>query len=272
MKSLAVICIVKNEENFLATALASAKKIATEIVVVDSGSTDKTVAIAKQFTDKVFQQAWLGYGPQKNFAMKQTACDYILHIDADEEITDELAQEIRSILEQPKFKYYWLKLITVFLNKPLKHLAGNNMRLFSRTDAEWNDKKVHEQVVRSSDKTVINFAAPDSGRAKAYLMHHSHYQTIAGYLERQEKYSTNDAEEMLKTGFDRMGKKVDVNPRNVFSKFKFLFHRALKQFVRRFFKQQGVLDGWQGWLWCFFSAQYEYKMCRKYLNLLNSPN
>jgi glycosyltransferase involved in cell wall biosynthesis len=268
MKTLAVVCIVKNEEKYLATALASAKKIATEIIVVDSGSTDNTVEIAKKYTDKVFQQDWLGYGPQKNFAVSKTACDYILHMDADEEITDELVSEINAILANPKFKYYWLRLITVFLNKPLKHLAGNNMRLFSRTDAEWNNKEVHEQVIRRTDKSIIKFDAPDTGHTKNYLMHHSHYQTIAGYLERQEKYSSADAEELLKTGHDRMGKIVNVNPRNLLSRLRFLSERAIKQFIRRLLKQRGILDGWQGWLWCYFSAQYEYKMCKKYLALL----
>lgn len=268
MKTLAVVCIVKNEEKFLATSLASAKKVATEIIVVDSGSTDNTLNIAKKYTAKVFQQAWLGYGPQKNFAVSKTTCDFILHMDADEEITDELANEIKVILSDPKFKYYWLRLITVFLNKPLRHLAGNNMRLFSRTDAEWNNKQVHEQVIRRGDKTVIKFDAPDTGHTKNFLMHHSHYQTIDGYLERQEKYSSSDAEELLKTGHDRMGKPVNVNPRNPLSLLRFLSGRAIKQFIRRLIKQKGMLDGWQGWLWCFFSAQYEYKMCKKYLALL----
>lgn len=270
MKTLAVVCIVKNEEKYLATALASAKKIATEIIVVDSGSTDNTINIAKKYTDKVFQQEWLGYGPQKNFAVSKTNCDYILHMDADEEITDELVKEIKEILTNPKYKYYWLRLITVFLNKPLRHLAGNNMRLFSRTDAEWNNKKVHEQVVRRSDKSIIKFGAPDTVRTKNPLMHHSHYQTIAGYLERQEKYSSSDAEELLRTGKDRMEKAVNLNPLNPLSRFRFLFERAIKQFVRRFIKQRGALDGWEGWLWCFFSAQYEYKMCKKYLELISN--
>ncbi|MDO8512084.1 MAG: glycosyltransferase family 2 protein [bacterium] len=268
MKTLAVICIVKNEEKFLATALASVKNLATEIIVVDSGSTDNTVNIAKRFTDKVFQQNWLGYGPQKNFAVSKTNCDFILQIDADEEITSELNIELRAILETPQFNFYWLRIITVFLGRPLKHLAGNNLRLFSREHARWNDSLVHEQVVRKSDNTRIQFGAPDSGRSNNFILHHSHYQTIAGYKERQEKYSSADAEQMLGIGKDRAGKSVSVSPANPFSRIYFLHERAFKQLIRKFIRQRGILDGWQGWLWCLFSAQYEYKMCRKYLALL----
>lgn len=270
MKTLAAICIVRNEEKYLATALLSVKNLANEIIVVDSGSTDNTVTIAKQFTDKVFEQPWLGYGPQKNFAVNKTACDFILQIDADEEITPELADELRKILAAPQFNFYWLRLITVFLGRPLKHLAGNNLRLFSRAHAQWNDNLVHEQVIRKSDNSRIQFGATDSGRTKNFILHHSHYQTIAGYKERQEKYSSADAEQMLLTGKDRAGKPVSVSPANPFSRFIFLHERALKQFIRKFIRQRGALDGWQGWLWCFFSAEYEYLMCFKYLQLLKN--
>lgn len=268
MKTLAVICIVKNEERYLATALQSVKDLANEIIVVDSGSTDATVTIAKHFTDKVFEHDWLGYGPQKNFALEKTDCDFILQIDADEEITPALKNELRAILEAPQFNFYWLKIITVFLGHPLKHLSGNNLRFFSREHAQWNDSLVHEQVVRKNDNTRIQFGDADSGRTKNSILHHSHYQTIAGYKERQEKYSTADAKQMVATRKDRAGKPVSVNPSNVFSRVIFLHERALKQFLRKFIRQKGFLDGWQGWLWCYFSAQYEYKMCKKYLTLI----
>ena len=265
MKSLAVICITKNEEKFIAKALSSVKNLATEIIVVDSGSTDNTVNIAKQFTDKVFNQDWLGYGQQKNFAQEKTGCDFILHIDADEEVTTKLADEIREILSNPKFNYYWLRIITAFLGHPLKHLAGNNLRLFSRTDGVWDNKTVHEQVIRQHDKTAIKFGAPDTSRTTNFLLHHSHYQTLQGYLERQERYSSADAQQMLLTGTDRAGKTAKVSPRNPLSRFRFLYERAAKQLFRKLIRQRGLLDGWQGWLWCFLSAQYEYKMCKKYL-------
>lgn len=268
MKSLSVICITKNEEKHLATALSSVKNLASEIIVVDSGSLDNTLNIAKQFTKNVFYQDWLGYGPQKNFALEKATGDFILHIDADEEVTPDLSAEIKNILNDPKYDFYWLKIITVFLGKPLTHLTGNNLRLFNRLTGHWQEKMVHEQIARRKDNSPVTLTAEDSAKTINYLLHHSHYQTIQAYKERQEKYSTADAKEMLATSKDRIGKKVAVNINNPFSRFRFKYERAIKQFIRKFIKQKGFLDGWQGWLWCFFSAEYEYKMCLKYLKLI----
>jgi glycosyltransferase involved in cell wall biosynthesis len=267
MKTLAVICIVKDEEKFIGRALGSVKDFANEIIVVDSGSTDDTLNIAKQFTDKIYTNDWLGYGPQKNFAISKTDCDFILQIDADEEVPRELKEEIKLILTQPNFNYYWLGIVTKFLGKPLKHLAGNNLRLFNRLTAQWDNKKVHEQIVRKEDGSPIKYNSVDSGKISSKLLHHGHYQTLTDYMKRQEKYTSADAEEMLATGKDRMGKEVIVQRKNIFSVWLFLFERATKQFVKKFFLRKGFMDGWRGWLWCFLSAQYEYKMCKKYLRL-----
>lgn len=267
MKTLAVICIVKNEEKHLRRALESVKDFATEIIVVDSGSKDDTLNIAKQFTNKIYVNDWLGYGPQKNFAVSKTNCDFIMQIDADEEVTHDLAEEIKSILSQPKFNYYWLSIVTEFMGRPLKHLAGNNLRLFNRLTAQWDDKKVHEQVIQKEDGSFVKFNSADSGKISSKLLHHGHYQTLADYMKRQEKYTSADAEEMLLTDKDRLGKKVNLQIKNVFSVWLFLYERALKQFIKKLFLHKGFLDGWQGWLWCFLSAQYEYKMCKKYLKI-----
>ena len=86
MNTLSVIVITKNEEDRISRCLNSIKSIADEIIVFDSGSTDKTVEIAKQFTDKVFITDWQGYGIQKQRALDKAACDWVLSIDADEEV------------------------------------------------------------------------------------------------------------------------------------------------------------------------------------------
>jgi len=270
MKTLAAICIVKDEERHIGRALKSVKNIANEIIVVDSGSTDDTLNIAKQFTDKIYTNDWRGYGPQKNFAVSKTDCDFILQIDADEEVTNDLAVEIKSILSQPKFDYYWLSIVTEFMGRPLNHLTGNNLRLFNRSAARWDNKEIHEQVIRKENETSLKYGSKDSGKLLSKLLHHSHYQTLADYKKRQEKYTSADAEEMFVTGKDRMGKDANVQKTNIFSVLVFLFGRAAKQFIKKFFLHRGFLDGWQGWLWCFLSAQYEYKMCKKYLKLKNN--
>jgi glycosyltransferase involved in cell wall biosynthesis len=270
MKTLAAICIVKNEEKQIRHALNSVKGFANEIIIVDSGSTDDTLKIAKEFTDKIYINDWTGYGPQKNFAVSKTDCDFILQIDADEEVTKDLAEEIKSTLLRPKFNYYWVSIVTEFMGRPLNHLAGNNLRLFNRLAAQWDNKKVHEQVIRKEDGSFVKYNSSDSGKISSRLLHHGHYQTLVDYKVRQEKYTSADAEEMLATGKDRIGKDINMQKKNIFSIWFFLFERAIKQFVKKFFVRKGFLDGWQGWLWCFLSAQYEYKMCKKYLKLKSS--
>ena len=93
--SLSVIIITKNEEDRIERCLISVKSLADEIIVYDSGSEDKTVDIVKTFTDKVWQTDWPGYGKQKQRALDQASCDWVLSIDADEELDDKII-ELRS--------------------------------------------------------------------------------------------------------------------------------------------------------------------------------
>lgn len=266
---ISAVIIAKNEEKFIKTALDSLKKIAEEIiVVVDKNSRDATEFISRDAGAKVFVRDWHGYGEQKNFALSQCSGTWILQIDADEEITDELAEEIKKMTQNPASNFYWLKIVTSFLGRPLNHSAGNNLRLFKRGHAEWDKKEIHEQVVRAHDKSVIKFGDSDSGILSATLTHHGHYATLKDYLERQEKYSSKDADEILKNGTDRQGRTVKFNRSNPISVLNFLYSRAVKTFIKKYFLRRGFLDGWEGFLWSFFSAQYEYKMCRKYLRKL----
>ena len=94
MESIAAVVITKDEERNIADCLASVAWV-DEIVVVDACSTDRTVELARRFTDKIFVRPWPGYGPQKNFGIEQATADWILIVDADERVTDELREEIR---------------------------------------------------------------------------------------------------------------------------------------------------------------------------------
>jgi glycosyltransferase involved in cell wall biosynthesis len=271
MPKLSAIIITKNEEAHIGRALQSMKGVADEVVVVDDESGDHTRDIAKQFTPHVFTRRFDGYGAQKNFARERASGDWILHLDADEEVSPALAREIRRVIKQGDKDFYWLPIITEFLGRPLQHMRGWNLRLFRRTAAQWDEKPVHEQVVRTGTReSTVRLGDPDSTILAEPLTHHSHYQTLAAYRERQERYSSADAQEMASTGRDRSGRPVSVDLRNPVSVTRFLFERAVKQFVRKFLRQRGVLDGWQGWLWCWVSAQYEYKMCKKYLALVRN--
>ena len=106
MTNLSVVIITLNEENNLPRCLESVKSIADEILIVDSFSKDNTVAIARKYGARVIEQAFIGYGQQKNFATQQAANDWILSLDADEEVTPLLKQSILEVKQQAAFDVY----------------------------------------------------------------------------------------------------------------------------------------------------------------------
>lgn len=311
MPTLTAVTSATNEEARLARALRSVQGLADEIVVVDGGSTDRTVEIARQFTDKVFVNPWPGYGKQKNFALDRAAGDWVLFVDADEEVTPQLAQEIKDVIRQPssqlrshaeaagrrisareeeilrsaqddKRTCYFVRIITVFLGRPLRHLWGTNPRLLRRGAVRWDDREVHEQVTRTPTPGVgspsntwcwkpgstLRLGDPDVGILSTPLMHPSHYDTLAAYKEKRERYTSRDALEMIKTGHDRFGQAVPKTLHSQFSILNFMARNTLKQFLRLSLKKRGFLDGWRGCLWIWLSTEYEVMVARKYLALL----
>ena len=107
MNNLSVVIITKNVEKYIADAIISAQ-FANEILVVDSGSIDKTCEIAKELGAKVYNQEWLGFGPQKNRAVELASNDWVFVLDSDERITEELKKEILEILENPNANGYFV--------------------------------------------------------------------------------------------------------------------------------------------------------------------
>lgn len=270
VQPVTAVTIAKNEAKSLAHALKSAQSLAAEVmVVVDPSSTDHTAEIARQFTEKVHLRPWDGFGAQKNFALSQATQDWVFFLDADEELTPALKLEITQALEEAKHNppaVFFVRIVTEFLGRPLKHLWGTNPRLLRRGKVTWDNRKVHEQVVRQ-DGSAVCLGDADMRLLGSPLRHVSHYDTLASYLQKREGYTTRDAEQMLQTGRDRLGRPIGDPTRSPLATAGFLCERAAKQFVRLLFKKRGFLDGWQGWLWCFLSAQYEYQMCKKYLAL-----
>ena len=256
--SIAAIVITKNEESNISACLR-ALKFADEIIMVDAESTDKTAEIAKAAGVKVFVRPWPGYGAQKNFALQQISSDWALFIDADEIVTPQLAQEIQAITANPTKNFYWLKIVTVFLNHPLYHLYGHNPRLFKKSSGQWTTTQVHEQVEEISSHTAIKLGDDKSAVLIAPLMHYSH-QTVESYLSRMQTYTDLDAQDMAATNKHRSGR--PVTPSNWLP-----IYLASRQFLKMYFYKKGFLDGYAGFVWCRMSATYEYVMAQKYLAL-----
>jgi glycosyltransferase involved in cell wall biosynthesis len=198
MPLLSVAIITCDEAHNLARTLASVS-FADEIVIVDSGSKDKTVEIAESFGARVFEQRWPGFAAQKNFAIEQSTGDWILSLDADEELSPELRAQIRALLpSNPPADAYFLKRRNLFLNRWITHggyYPDAKLRLFRRTAVnfasrpKFEDRPVHETMVFDGVAAKLDFD----------LIHHA-YPTLEGYLEHMDRYSTLGAKLLVASG------------------------------------------------------------------------
>jgi glycosyltransferase involved in cell wall biosynthesis len=182
MPKLAVAIITYNEETNIRRTLESVKW-ADEIVVVDSGSTDGTTTICREYTDKVIHQEWLGYARQKNCAIDKAAGDWVLSLDADEPIEPELAEEIRAIIDSPgALDGYRIPRKTFFLGKQVRFggwYPDYNLRLFRKGKGRFEERAVHESIKMESP----------TGCTKNAILHYA-YPDLASYMTSIDKYSS----------------------------------------------------------------------------------
>ncbi|MGV0951667.1 MAG: glycosyltransferase family 2 protein, partial [Azonexus sp.] len=229
---LSVTIITLNAAAQLEACLRSVR-FADEIVVVDSGSSDGTQALAERYGAKVIQQDWLGFGPQKQFAVEQASHDWVLCLDADERVTPELQAGIENALKNlstaPRSKSlggaaFRFARRNRFLGRYLKHGEGYpdwSLRLFDRRQARWSADAVHEKVETQSR----------IGELPGDLLHDS-AESLASYLAKQNRYTTLAADMALAAG-KRAG-----FARIVFS--------PLVRFIKFYFVRQGFRDGLPG--------------------------
>ncbi|WP_317891083.1 glycosyltransferase family 2 protein [Edaphobacter bradus] len=197
-QTLSVAIITLNEEKNIARTLASVG-FADEVILVDSGSTDRTVEIARSMNAKVIQEPWKGFAAQKNFAIEQCTGTWVLSLDADEELTSELQTEIRALLRgKPDAEAYMLRRRNLFLNRWIRHggyYPDPKLRLFRRhaanfaPPARFTERPVHETVSVEGRIETLH----------ADLIHHA-YPTIESYLEHMDRYSTLGAEILIAKG------------------------------------------------------------------------
>ena len=229
--TLSVVLITLNEAANLPRTLASVRGLG-EIIVLDSGSTDSTLDIARSFGARVFSESWKGFGPQKNSAISRATTDWILSLDADEEISPALANEIQSLLAgSPAFNAYFILRLNHFLGRPLRHggyWPDPKLRLFRRGAARFSDRPVHETM--QSDEPV--------GRLRGHLVHHC-YPTLAEYIEHMNRYSTINAQMLVDSG--RAGSS------SIWLLWNALLNPAATFFYNYFFRL-GFLDGRAGLL------------------------
>ena len=222
-KQLSITIITLNEERRIGKCIKSVS-FADEVVVVDSGSQDRTVEIAEQAGARVIQQEWLGYGRQKQFAVEQATNEWVLCLDADEWLSPELSRSIQSVLEHPEFSAYQFPRRNRFMGRWLRHGEGYpdwSLRLFDRNHAHWSEDEVHEKVV------------PDGeiGKVSGDLMHESE-ETIQQYLAKQDRYTTLQTQRLKADGKRGSAIKMVLSP--------------MFRFIKFYFIRLGVLDGFPG--------------------------
>jgi glycosyltransferase involved in cell wall biosynthesis len=241
MASLSVSIVALNEEERLRACLESVVW-AAELVVVDAGSSDKTVAIAREFTDRVFFRAWDGYGAQKNFALGQCHGDWILSLDADERVSDALREEIEGTLRNggPEVGFY-LPRRNLFHGRWMRHgglYPDWQLRLFRRGRGAFGERAVHESV--QVDGPTRRLGAP--------LIHES-YRSIGDAVARLNRYSDLAAADLALTGGG--GNLGD------------LLVRPAWRFVSMYLLRAGFLDGWRGLALAGLHAHYVFLRAAK---------
>ena len=222
---LSLVVIARDAADAIAACLASAS-FAAETVVVDSGSRDDTVEIARSRGARVVHRDWQGFGPQKRFAVAQARHDWVLCLDADERVSPELARSIAALFRDgaPAAGAYALARRNRFLGRWLAHGEGYpdwNVRLFDRRRAHWTEDAVHEHVVSETD--VV--------RLDGDLLHAS-AESIEDYIARQNVYTTLQANAMHARGERAGAARIALSP--------------LARFVRFYFLKRGFLDGAPG--------------------------
>lgn len=236
--TLSVCIITLNEEANIVRTLESVRDIADEIIVVDSGSTDATVSIAQARGARIFSEPWKGFAPQKNSALAKAGCDWILSLDADEEVSFELAASIKTLLKSPqapKFAGYKMNRRNVYLKRWLKrsgYYPDPKLRLIRRGAAEFELRAVHEDMKMDGPL----------GHLQGDLIHHA-YPTLESFVEHANRYSSLGAQMV-----------VDKGP--VGFSFINIVLRPMVRFLYTYIFRLGFLDGREGLLVLMTHASY----------------
>ena len=230
-KQISAVIITLNEEGKLEDCLKSLDFV-DEIVVVDSGSKDKTIIIAKKYGARIISQSWLGFGKQKQFAVDNAKHDWVLCIDADERVSPVLQNSIvNAVNNDNNQSAFNMPRRNKFMGKWLKHGEGYpdyNLRLFKKHYATWSDDAVHEHVIAINDSDLF-----DVGILIGDLMHESE-DGIGDYLIKQNRYTTIQAESLFNRG-KRFG-------------FLRLVFSPCVRFIKFYVVRRGFLDGIPGFV------------------------
>ena len=229
---LSVVIIAKNEAHHIRRCLESVQW-ADELIVLDSGSTDNTVAIAREYTSHVMQTDWQGYGVQKQRALSYATGDWVLNLDADECVSEPLKNELNHAMNSTLYDAYRVPIKLCFYGKILRFSSSpkRHIRLFNNHCAYFIDDIVHEKIVLPDAFAV--------GQLKQSIIHHS-FKDVTHVLDKINRYSSYSAKIRLE--------KKTIKP------FSVTILGSFWMFFRSYILQGGLWDGREGFLFAVFNA------------------
>lgn len=235
--TLAVALIVKNEARMLEQCLNSIADLADEIIILDSGSTDDTEAIARRYTDKFYVNSnWPGFGKQRQLAQSYVNTEWVLWLDADEVVSPELKESIRQALRENKPNtLYKLDRLNWYFDRFLRYGSGNPdyvTRLYPTAYTSYNDKLVHEAVITPADAKEV--------KLKGHLLHYT-FSNYSDYLKKSIAYSEAWAEEKA-----QVGKTATISK---------AIMKSIGRIFRDYILRRGFLDGRAGIMMTALSMQ-----------------
>jgi glycosyltransferase involved in cell wall biosynthesis len=238
--TLSVVLITQNEEHNLPRTLESVMPLIHdgkgEIIVVDSGSTDRTVEIAQSYGARVFVEKWKGFAAQKNSAMDKASMDWVLQLDADEQLEPELAAEMEAALNgNSSIRGFWIPRKNFFLGRWMKHggfYPDPKLRLVRRGAGGFEEYGAHP---------TIKVNGPTGQFSHALL--HDAYPTLRGYIDHMNSYSSMGAEVVVAKGIRGFS-------------FVSIVIRPLLTFFYNYFIRLGLLDGHEGLLLHLYHSVY----------------
>lgn len=243
MSDLTVIILTKNEESNIVEVVRNAKIITDNVLVIDSGSTDDTVSLAKENGASVIFREWDDdFSAQRNFALDYVKSQWVLYLDADERLNDSLCNSVKEVVKDNKPAMYRIIRRNSAFGKDFRYgVLGPDsvIRLFPKDKVRWQDK-VHERPV--GDLPVITL--------KGYMKHYT-YRTFEQYIQKMNQYSSIGAQ-----NYYEKKKKV-----NIFNDFVF---RPFFAFIKMYFLKKGFLEGWLGFV---LSLNYANYTLNKYIKL-----
>ncbi|HET9869418.1 MAG TPA: glycosyltransferase family 2 protein [bacterium] len=241
--TLSVPIITLNEEKNIARCLDSLKALKpffdkVQAVVVDAGSRDKTLALARARGAQVHTRAWKGFGDQKNWALSRCRGDWILSLDADEELTPALCAEIGGLLKAPPpgVDGYFIKRRAFFLGKWIRHCGwwpDSQLRLIRKGKGRFTDEPVHEGLEVAGETPELKEP-----------MNHYTYDSIRQYLDKMNHYSGLAV--------------LDVKKKKKLFWAYYLTLAPFFTFTRMYLSRRGFLDGWHGFVVCGLSAFHDF--------------